>query len=133
MEKRAELLSRAAAELRANSRRYAEIPTLEMGTLISEAEVELSANILDYYAKFGPRHLTPCYLPADGFGDTDVALVNEPLGVLYAIEPWNFPFYQVIRISAPQLMAGKTIVPKHAANVPQSALPTVTLAHRRVC
>jgi succinate-semialdehyde dehydrogenase / glutarate-semialdehyde dehydrogenase len=124
MTERAALLQRAADELRANSRAYAEILTLEMGKLIgeAEAEVELSAKILDYYAKFGPSHLAPRYLPAEGFGDTDVALVNEPLGVLYAIEPWNFPFYQVIRISAPQLMAGNTIVLKHAANVPQSAL-----------
>lgn len=121
---RAALLQRAADELRANARSYAEILTLEMGKLIgeAEAEVELSAKILEYYAKFGPSHLTPRYLPAEGFGDTDVALVNEPLGVLYAIEPWNFPFYQVIRISAPQLMAGNTIVLKHAENVPQSAL-----------
>lgn len=89
--------------------------------------MELSANILEYYSKFGPEHLTPRYLRAEGFGDTDVALVNEPLGVLYAIEPWNFPFYQVIRISAPQLMAGNTIVLKHAANVPQSALAMVQL------
>lgn len=121
---RAALLQKAADSLRENSRRYAEILTLEMGKLIgeAEAEVELSAKILEYYAKFGPAHLAPRYLPAEGFGDTDVALVNEPLGALYAIEPWNFPFYQVIRISAPQLMAGNTIVLKHAANVPQSAL-----------
>ncbi|MGP6173779.1 NAD-dependent succinate-semialdehyde dehydrogenase [Corynebacterium sp. A21] len=124
VEKRAALLQRAADALRKDSRRYAEILTLEMGKLIgeAEAEVELSAKILEYYAKFGPEHLTPRYLRAEGFGDTDVALVNEPLGVLYAIEPWNFPFYQVIRISAPQLMAGNTIVLKHAANVPQAAL-----------
>ena len=129
VEERAALLGRAAQQLRDNSRRYAEILTLEMGKLIgeAEAEVELSANILEYYSKFGPEHLTPRYLRAEGFGDTDVALVNEPLGVLYAIEPWNFPFYQVIRISAPQLMAGNTIVLKHAANVPQSALAMVQL------
>ena len=121
---RAALMQRAADALRKDSRKYAEILTLEMGKLISEAEaeVELSAQILEYYAKFGPSHLTPRYLPAEGYGDTDVALVNEPLGVLYAVEPWNFPFYQVIRISAPQLVAGNTIVLKHASNVPQSAL-----------
>lgn len=129
VEERAALLGRAAQQLRENSRHYAEILTLEMGKLIgeAEAEVELSANILEYYSKFGPEHLTPRYLRAEGFGDTDVSLVNEPLGVLYAIEPWNFPFYQVIRISAPQLMAGNTIVLKHAANVPQSALAMVQL------
>src|SRR5699024_5607096 len=60
VEERAALLGRAAQQLRDNSRRYAEILTLEMGKLIgeAEAEVELSANILEYYSKFGPEHLT---------------------------------------------------------------------------
>ncbi|WP_312715087.1 NAD-dependent succinate-semialdehyde dehydrogenase [Corynebacterium flavescens] len=129
---RAAVLQAAADELRANAHEYASILTLEMGKLIgeAEAEVELSAKILEYYAKFGASHLAPRYLPAEGFGDTDVALVNDPLGVLYAVEPWNFPFYQVVRISAPQLMAGNTIVLKHASNVPQSALAMVEMYKR---
>ncbi|WP_315184033.1 NAD-dependent succinate-semialdehyde dehydrogenase [Corynebacterium durum] len=129
IEDRAALLSRAAEILRANKRDYAETLTLEMGKLIAEAEaeVELSAAILDYYAKFGAQHLAPRYLRAEGFGDQDVALVNDPLGVLYAVEPWNFPYYQVIRISAPQTLAGNTILLKHASNVPQSALRMVEL------
>lgn len=124
LKERAALLQRAAEELREHAHDYASILTLEMGKLIAEAEaeVELSAQILEYYAKFGASHLNPRYLAAEGFGDTDIALVNEPLGVLYAVEPWNFPFYQVVRISAPQLMAGNSIVLKHASNVPQSAL-----------
>ena len=128
IEDRAALLSRAAEILRANKRDYAETLTLEMGKLIAEAEaeVELSAAILDYYAKFGAQHLAPRYLRAEGFGDQDVALVNDPLGVLYAVEPWNFPYYQVIRISAPQTLAGNTILLKHASNVPQSALRMVS-------
>ncbi len=95
-----------------------------MGKLIGEAEleVELCAQMLDYYVKFGAEILAPRYIRARGFGDTDVKIVNEPLGVLYAVEPWNFPFYQVIRITAPQVTAGNTIVLKHASNVPQSAL-----------
>lgn len=117
-------MQRAADILRENSRQYAEILTLEMGKLIgeAEAEVELSAKILEYYARFGADHIKPRFIKAEGFNDTDVAIVNDPLGVLYAVEPWNFPFYQVIRISAPQLSAGNTIVLKHASNVPQSAL-----------
>lgn len=122
VEARAALLQRAADALRKDDRKYAEILTLEMGKLLGEAEVELSANILEYYAWFGPSHLAPRLLRAEGFNDTEVALVKEPLGVLYVIEPWNFLFYQVIRISAPQLMAGNTVVLKQAANVPQAAL-----------
>jgi succinate-semialdehyde dehydrogenase/glutarate-semialdehyde dehydrogenase len=121
---RAEVLAKAAQILRENHRTYAEVLTLEMGKLISEAEaeVELSAKMLDYYVKNGASLLAPQFLPAEGFGDTDVQLVSDPLGVLFAVEPWNFPYYQVIRISAPQLTAGNTIVLKHASNVPQSAL-----------
>lgn len=124
LDHRAQVLQRAADLLRADARRFAEILTLEMGKLIgeAEAEVELSARILEYYVENGARELAPRYLPAKGFGETDVQLVKEPLGVLFAVEPWNFPFYQVIRITAPQATAGNTVVLKHASNVPQSAL-----------
>lgn len=123
-ETREEVLANAAQILRDNKREYAEILTLEMGKLIGEAEleVELCAQMLDYYVKYGADILAPRYIRASGFNDTDVKLVSEPLGVLYAVEPWNFPFYQVIRISAPQITAGNTLVLKHASNVPQSAL-----------
>lgn len=121
---RAAVLSKAAQILRDKRREYAEILTLEMGKLIgeAEAEVDLCVGMLEYYVNFAAAELAPRYLPAKGFGDQDVALVNEPLGVLYAVEPWNFPYYQVIRIGAPQFAAGNTIVLKHASNVPQSAL-----------
>lgn len=121
---RATVLQKAADILREDSRTYAEILTLEMGKLIgeAEAEVELSAKILEYYARHGAGLLAPRFLPAEGYGDTDVALVHDALGVLYAVEPWNFPFYQVIRITAPQITAGNALVLKHAGNVPQAAL-----------
>uniref|UniRef100_UPI00066CD103 NAD-dependent succinate-semialdehyde dehydrogenase n=2 Tax=Lysobacteraceae TaxID=32033 RepID=UPI00066CD103 len=124
LDERIGVLRRAAALLRAEPRKFAEILTLEMGKLIgeAEAEVELCARILDYYVEHGAAGLAPRYLPSKGFGDTDVQLVKEPLGVLFAVEPWNFPYYQVIRITAPQTTAGNAIVLKHAANVPQSAL-----------
>lgn len=123
-EQRGAVLQKVADLLRADSRTYAEILTQEMGKLIAEAEaeVELSAKILEYYVKFGAEQLKPRFLPAEGFGDTDIQLVNEPLGVLFAVEPWNFPYYQIIRITAPQLTAGNTVLLKHASNVPQSAL-----------
>lgn len=129
IEERAGVLGKAAQILRENKRSYAETLTLEMGKLLAEAEaeVELSAGILEYYAQVGPSHLAPQYLPAKGYGDQDVALVNDPLGVIYAVEPWNFPCYQVIRIAAPQTLAGNTIILKHASIVPQSALQMVDL------
>ncbi|NYJ68181.1 succinate-semialdehyde dehydrogenase/glutarate-semialdehyde dehydrogenase [Pseudoclavibacter chungangensis] len=128
-EERAAVLREAARLLRADKRRYAEILTLEMGKLIAEAEaeVELSAKILEYYVDKGAELLKPRYLPAEGFGSQDVQLVNQPLGVLFAVEPWNFPYYQVIRITAPQVTAGNTVLLKHASNVPQSALAMESL------
>ena len=129
LESRAALLQRAADLLRADARRYAEILTLEMGKVIgeAEAEVELCAQILEYYVQHGAAPLAPRTLKAKGFADGDAQLVKEPLGVLFAIEPWNFPFYQVIRITAPQVTAGNVIVLKHAEIVPQSALAMVEL------
>lgn len=126
---RAALLQRAADLLRKDARRYAEILTMEMGKIIGEAEAEvaLCANILDYYVQHGAAPLAPRTLPAKGFADGQAQLVKEPLGVLFAIEPWNFPFYQVIRITAPQVTAGNVVVLKHAEIVPQSALAMVQL------
>ncbi len=121
---RVEVLQRAADILKDNHREYAEYLTLEMGKLIgeAEAEVQLCIDMLEYYVHNAAHQLAPRYLPARGLGDQDVVTVNEPLGVLYAVEPWNFPFYQVVRIGAPQFAAGNAIVLKHASNVPQSAL-----------
>ncbi len=121
---RLKVLAKAADLLEASSREYAETLTLEMGKLIGEAEAEvaLCVDILRYYVRNAAEQLTPRFLSATGYGDTDVQLIAEPQGVLYAVEPWNFPFYQVVRIGAPQLAAGNTLILKHASNVPQSAL-----------
>lgn len=118
------VLAKAAAALRAEKRRYAEILTLEMGKLIgeAEAEVDLSADILDYYATHSEKLLEPRTLPVADPSEGKVVLSKEPLGVLFAVEPWNFPYYQLARIAAPQLGAGNTIIIKHASNVPQAAL-----------
>ena len=120
---KAEILNRAAALLRDSKRRYAELLTLEMGKVIgeAEAEVELSAQILEYYAEHAERLLAPQKLPVADPAEGEALLVNEPLGVLLAIEPWNFPYYQIARILAPQLSAGNTLLLKHASNVPQCA------------
>jgi len=99
------------------------ILTLEMGKLFSEAkaEVELSAKIFEYYVRNTERLLKPEKLPVLDPAEGEAVLVYEPLGVLLAIEPWNFPYYQIARILAPQLSAGNTLLLKHASNVPQSA------------
>ncbi|MEX5888806.1 NAD-dependent succinate-semialdehyde dehydrogenase [Providencia hangzhouensis] len=120
---KAEILNRAAALLRDSKRRYAELLTLEMGKVIgeAEAEVELSAQILEYYAEHAERLLAPQKLPVADPAEGEAPLVNGLLGVLLAIEPWNFPYYQIARILAPQLSAGNTLLLKHASNVPQCA------------
>ncbi len=120
---RAAVMTRAAFLLRRGKKEYAKILTLEMGkiTAEAEAEVELSAQIFEYYAKNAENLLKPEPLPVADPAEGEVIIVHEPLGVLLAIEPWNFPYYQIARIIAPQLSAGNTILLKHASNVPQSA------------
>jgi succinate-semialdehyde dehydrogenase/glutarate-semialdehyde dehydrogenase len=126
---RATIMRSAAGILRRNIDSYAETLTLEMGKLVSEAraEVELSAAIFDYYAKNAEALLLPEPLPVADAAEGKAMLVCEPLGILLCIEPWNFPYYQIARIIAPQLSAGNTILLKHAANVPQSAAAFETL------
>lgn len=121
---RVAVLARAATALRENARQYAEILTLEMGKIIgeAEAEVELTAEIFDYYVAHAADFLAPVTLPVADPDEGHVTLEKTPLGVLYAIEPWNFPYYQLVRVAAPQLAAGNTVIVKHASNVPQSAL-----------
>lgn len=121
--RRAGVMRSAAQILRRDIETYAPLLTLEMGKLIAEAraEVELSAAIFDYYADHAERLLQPEVLPVADPAEGEATLVCDPLGVLLAIEPWNFPYYQIARIIAPQLSAGNTMLLKHAANVPQSA------------
>ncbi|HIW06438.1 MAG TPA: NAD-dependent succinate-semialdehyde dehydrogenase [Candidatus Ignatzschineria merdigallinarum] len=117
-------LQNAADLLRKNVDKYAGIITLEMGKTFAEAkgEVELSAQILEYYVRHAEAQLQPRQLPVMDPAEGKAELVYDPMGVLLAIEPWNFPFYQVARILAPQLSAGNTLILKHASNLPQSAL-----------
>ena len=117
-------LQNAADLLRRDVDKYAGIITLEMGKTFAEAkgEVELSAQILEYYVRHAEAQLQPRKLPVMDPAEGEAELVYDPMGVLLAIEPWNFPFYQVARILAPQLSAGNTLILKHASNLPQSAL-----------
>jgi len=118
---RAEVVRRAADLMRERADELAGLITQEMGKRIKESagEVALSASILQYYGEKGPEFLQPQELPVD---KGEAAVVNEPLGVLLGIEPWNFPLYQVARFAAPNLVVGNTVLLKHAEICPQSAL-----------
>ncbi|ACM39508.1 MULTISPECIES: NAD-dependent succinate-semialdehyde dehydrogenase [Rhizobium/Agrobacterium group] len=128
---RGAVLQKAADLLRKDADEYAKLLTLEMGKLFSEAkaEVELSAKIFEYYMHNAERLLTPEKLTVADPAEGEAVIVCEPLGVLLAIEPWNFPYYQIARIIAPQLSAGNTMLLKHASNVPQSAAAFEKLMH----
>lgn len=125
---RGAILQRAADLLRADPKKYADLLTLEMGKITREAlaEVEISAAILEYYVKHAEALLADETLPFDPERG-QAKVVHQPLGIILAIEPWNFPYYQVARIVAPQLAAGNTVILKHASNVPQCALAFETL------
>ena len=123
---RKKVLQKAASILRLRSEEFARLITLEMGKLLVESrgEVALSADIIDYYAENGERFLSPVKLsPQNGSATVESA----PIGVLFGIEPWNFPYYQLARFVAPNLMAGNVVMVKHAPSVPQCALAFVAL------
>ncbi|KAB2673549.1 MAG: NAD-dependent succinate-semialdehyde dehydrogenase [Verrucomicrobia bacterium] len=118
---RAAVAAKAAAILRERLDEFARPATLEMGKRIDEArgEVALTADIIDYYATNAERFLAPQKLkPKAG----RAVIESSPLGVLFGVQPWNFPYYQLARFAAPNLMAGNVVMVKHAGCVPQCAL-----------
>jgi succinate-semialdehyde dehydrogenase/glutarate-semialdehyde dehydrogenase len=118
---RARGLQKVARALRAQKSRLAALATEEMGKPIveAEAEVEKCAWNCDFYAEHAASFLADEHVEMS-LSDSFVAF--EPLGVVLAIMPWNFPFWQVIRFAAPALMAGNGAILKHASNVPRCAL-----------
>ena len=118
---RAAVLRRAAAILRERPQEFAEPVTLEMGKLLPQSlgEVALSAAILDYYAEHAERFLAPEKI-ATPRGEAMVE--SSPIGVLFGVMPWNYPYYQIARFAAPNLMAGNVVMVKHSSSVPQCAL-----------
>jgi succinate-semialdehyde dehydrogenase / glutarate-semialdehyde dehydrogenase len=115
------VLSKAAALMRERSQALAELITLEMGKLIQQSlgEVALSAAILDYYAEHAEQFLAPEKLTTP---KGEAMVESSPIGVLFGVEPWNYPYYQIARFAAPNLMAGNVVMVKHASSVPQCAL-----------
>jgi succinate-semialdehyde dehydrogenase/glutarate-semialdehyde dehydrogenase len=121
VEERAAVVGRAAELMLERQDEFAALVTREMGKRIQEAagEVQLAASILDYYAKNGPRFLEPRQIE---MRQGEAIVENEPVGVILAIEPWNYPLYQVVRVAGPNLVLGNAILLKHAEVNPQTAL-----------
>jgi succinate-semialdehyde dehydrogenase/glutarate-semialdehyde dehydrogenase len=118
---RAVIMNRAADLMASHVDDFARPMTLEMGKRIDEArgEVEFSSQILAYYAKNAERFLASRKLdPKIGKAHME----SSPIGVIFGVEPWNFPYYQLARVAGPHLMAGNSLVVKHASIVPQCAL-----------
>ena len=114
------IAKKAAQGMRDNADELARFMTLEMGKRFEESlgEVALSADIIDYYADHAEEFLAPVQLkPKSG----EAMVESSPLGILFGVQPWNFPYYQLARFAAPNIMAGNVIMVKHAACVPQCA------------
>ncbi len=120
-ERRSELMKNAAKVLRKNSEEYSALMTIEMGKPIvqSRAEVEKCALVCEYYADNAEKFLADEIINTKA---TKSFVSYQPLGVILAVMPWNFPFWQVFRFAAPNLMAGNAGLLKHASNVSGCAL-----------
>jgi succinate-semialdehyde dehydrogenase / glutarate-semialdehyde dehydrogenase len=118
---RAVIVAKAASLMHDRVDELAHTMTLEMGKRIGEAkgEVQFSSDILAYYATNAERFLANVQLhPTLGQGHME----SNPIGVIFGVEPWNFPYYQLARVAGPHLMAGNVLMVKHAGCVPQCAI-----------
>ena len=121
MEERSRLVRNLAVILRERREDFAELMTREMGKPLREAraEIEKCAMVCEFYAEHAPGYLAP--QPVDTSARQSF-IAFQPIGIVFAIMPWNYPFWQVFRFSAPNLMAGNGALLKHAPNVPGCAL-----------
>lgn len=117
---RAEKMKKVAQILRDNQEKYAKLATQEMGKPIKEArsEVEKCAWVCEYYADHAAQFLANEYIETDA---SSSYIAYQPLGIVLAVMPWNFPYWQVFRFAAPAIMAGNVGLLKHASNVPGCA------------
>jgi succinate-semialdehyde dehydrogenase/glutarate-semialdehyde dehydrogenase len=120
-EERSRLMNRVAAILQDRSRELAVLITNEMGKPLREAEAEIKkcAWVCKFYAEHAEKFLQARQVETEA---EDSRVIYQALGPLLAIMPWNFPFWQVFRCAAPALMAGNTLLLKHASNVQGCAL-----------
>lgn len=117
---RTNILLKVADLVRQNKKEMVDIGVMEMGKMIGsmEGEIDFIVHILEYYAKNAEEFMKPVPCP----GVPGAEIVSEPLGVVLAIEPWNLPYYQIIRVVAPQLASGNAVLVKPANCVAESAL-----------
>ncbi len=120
IEERGLQMRKVAVTIEKNKKRLSELISLEMGKTLAEAEYEISKTItaFDYYIEHAPHFLQPEVIKSNA---SKSYVSFEPLGIIFAVMPWNFPFWQVFRFAVPTLMAGNVAVLKHAPNVPQCA------------
>ncbi len=113
-------LRKVADKLAQSKNEYAKLITLEMGKPLRESLYELDKTLstFDYFIEFAPKHLESIVIPSNA---SNSFVSFEPLGVLFSVMPWNFPFWQVFRFAIPSLLAGNVTVLKHAPSVPGCA------------
>ena len=123
-EERSAIMKKAAELMLERRERYGAINTLETGKPIQIAvwENNLCSDIMNYYAENAKELLKPHFLETSDQMSGHAVGIYQPLGIIYEIEPWNVPFFQMTRPTAAQLMAGNVVVLKHASNCPQCAL-----------
>lgn len=117
---RKQFIKAVAAEMRLQKEELARLITIEMGKPIKESRIEIdySANIFDYYADHAEEFLQADHLVTE---KGDAIVVSEAIGTILGVMPWNFPFSQIARFAAPNIMAGNTVLLKTASNIPQCA------------
>lgn len=119
-EERAKKIMKVAEFIQKEKNEFAKVMTLEMGKPISQsiAEIEKCIWVCEYYAKNAKEFLAPKFIETDA---KKSYICYDSLGVILGVMPWNYPFWQVFRFAIPTLMAGNTVLLKHASNVMQSS------------